>query len=61
MGFLDKLLGRDKKTSSDSSMQSEGMHQGHESMGGDKAPGTEPPMAPPDPQPPTESRTDGEM
>ena len=40
MGWLDRLLGRDKKTSSDSSMQSEGMHQGQESMGGDTAPGT---------------------
>jgi len=50
MGWLDKLLGRDKKTSSDSSMQSEGMHQGQESMGGDTAPGTEP----------AQPRTDGE-
>ncbi len=61
MGFLDRLLGRDKKTSGgDSSMQSEGMHQGQESMGGDTPPSPEP-MAPADPEPPTESRTDGEM
>jgi hypothetical protein len=60
MGFLDKLLGRDKKTSDDSSMQSEGMHQPQESMGGDNPPGTEP-MAPPAHEPPAESRTDGEM
>jgi hypothetical protein len=60
MGFLDRLLGRDKKTSSDSSMESEGMHQGQESMGGDKPPEAEP-MAPADPEPPAESRTDGEM
>ena len=61
MGFLDRLLGRDKKTSGDdSSMQSEGMHEGHESMSEDKARGTEP-MPPADPQPPAESRTDGEM
>ena len=61
MGFLDRLLGRDKKTSGgDSSMQSEDMHQGQESMSGDTAPGTEP-MAPADPDPPAEPRTDGEM
>ena len=41
MGFLDKLLGRDKKASDDSSMSSEGMHQPQESMGGDSAAGTE--------------------
>ena len=60
MGFLDKLLGRDKKSSDDTSTQSEGMHQGPESMGADKTPETEP-MAPADPEPPAESRTDGEM
>ena len=63
MGFLDRLLGRGKKTAGemtgDSSMQSEGMHQGQESMGGDTAPGTEP-MAPADPEPPAQPRTDGE-
>jgi hypothetical protein len=59
MGFLDKLLGRDKKASDDSSMSSEGMHQPSESMGGDNAPGTEP-MAPPAHETPAEPRTDGE-
>jgi len=61
MGFLDRLLGRDKKTSGgDSSMQSEDMHQGQESMGRDTAPSTEP-MAPANSDPPAESRTDDEM
>ena len=41
MGFLDKLLGRDKKTAGemmgDSSMQSEGMHQEQQGMAEDRA------------------------
>jgi uncharacterized protein YjbJ (UPF0337 family) len=41
MGFLDKLLGRDKKTEGemmgDSSMQSEGMHQEPQGMPEDHA------------------------
>ena len=41
MGFLDKLLGRDKKTEGetmgDSSMQSEGMHQEQQGMAEDRA------------------------
>jgi hypothetical protein len=41
-------------------MQSEDMHQGQESMGGDTAPSTEP-MAPANSDPPAESRTDDEM
>jgi len=45
MGFLDKLLGRGKKTASemmgDSSMQSEGMHQEQQGMAEDRAGSTE--------------------
>ena len=41
MGFLDKLLGRGKKTAGeamgDSSMQSEGMHQEQQGMAEDRA------------------------
>ena len=41
MGFLDKLLGRDKKTADetmgDSSMKSEGMHQEQQGMAEDRA------------------------
>ena len=41
MGFLDKLLGRGKKTTGemmgDSSMQSEGMHQEQQGMAEDRA------------------------
>ena len=41
MGFLDKLLGRDKKTAGemmgDSSMQSEGMHQEQQGVPEDRA------------------------
>ena len=45
MGFLDKLLGRGKKTAGemmgDSSMQSEGMHQEQQGMAEDRAASTE--------------------
>jgi hypothetical protein len=45
MGFLDKLLGRGKKTADegmgDSSMQSEGMHQEQQGMAEDRAEGAE--------------------
>ena len=45
MGFLDKLLGREKKTAGetmgDSSMQSEGMHQEQQGMAEDRAASTE--------------------
>ena len=41
MGFLDRLLGRGKKTAGemtgDSSMQSEGMHQEQQGMAEDRA------------------------
>ena len=41
MGFLDKLLGRDKKTAGemmgDSSMHSEGMHEEQQGMAEDRA------------------------
>jgi uncharacterized protein YjbJ (UPF0337 family) len=41
MGFLDKLLGRGKKTAGDvmgdSSMKSEGMHQEQQGMAEDRA------------------------
>ena len=41
MGFLDRLLGRGKKTAGemtgDSSMQSEGMHQEEQGMAEDRA------------------------
>jgi uncharacterized protein YjbJ (UPF0337 family) len=41
MGFLDKLLGRGKKTAGetmgDSSMQKEGMHQEQQGMAEDRA------------------------
>jgi uncharacterized protein YjbJ (UPF0337 family) len=41
MGFLDKLLGRSKKTAGDvmgdSSMRSEGMHQEQQGMAEDRA------------------------
>jgi len=45
MGFLDKLLGRDKKAAGDlagdSSMHHEGMHQEQEGMAEDHAPAVE--------------------
>ena len=41
MGFLDKLMGRGKKTAGDmtgdASMRQEGMHQEHEGMAEDRA------------------------
>jgi uncharacterized protein YjbJ (UPF0337 family) len=41
MGFMDKLLGRSKKTAGDamgdSSMQKEGMHQEQQAMAEDRA------------------------
>ena len=45
MGFIDKLLGRSKKTEDDmmgdSSMQSEGMHEEKQGMADDRAEGAE--------------------
>jgi hypothetical protein len=40
MGFLDKLLGREKKDAGDSSMHGQGMHQEQEGMA-DPAPAAE--------------------
>jgi hypothetical protein len=46
MSWLDKLLGREKKTAGESSMPSEGMHQGPEpgSMPSEGAPPSQPPQ-----------------
>ena len=58
MGFLDKLLGRDKKSAGemmgDSSMQSEGMHQEQQGMAEDRAASGEE-MPPPEGEHQTES------
>ena len=37
MGFLDKLLGREKKAAGDASLRREGMHQEREGMAEDRA------------------------
>jgi hypothetical protein len=63
MGFLDKLLGRDKKTEGemmgDSSMQSEGMQQAQSGMP-EERPASGEGMAPAEGDKPAEHETEGD-